>query len=146
MTETLASVHVQATGGGGDGKGGGGALREHEAPQLNDPKNSEVDMLSDSMSNASFVFWRDNLDLHLGGCNDFGTSAGEMLKRVRLHPRIIDRTAMNNFNRAVRFEGQWSGNMHMLLRWETGRAGRELYKFLHTTLTLNLKATSVLIC
>ena len=36
--------------------------------------------------------------------------------------------------------------MHMLLRWETGRADRELYKFLHTRLTVKLKATSVLIC
>ena len=37
VTETLASVHAQATSGGG-GNGNGSALREREAPQLNDPK------------------------------------------------------------------------------------------------------------
>ena len=36
--------------------------------------------------------------------------------------------------------------MHMLLCWATGRADPELYKFLHTTLTVKLKAPSVLTC
>ena len=146
VQETLASVQTQAASGGDGGKGGGGPPREREAPQLNDPKKNEVDVLSDSMSKASFVLWRDNLDLHLEGCNDFGMGTGEMLKRVRLHPRIIDRTVMNDFNTAVRQEGQMTGNMLMLTRWDTSRADRELYKFLHTKLTVGLKATSVLTC
>ena len=142
VSETLASVNAQVA---GSGKGGGGsAPREREAPQLNDPKKNEVDTLSDSMSKAAFVLWRDNLDLHLEGCNDFGMGTGEMLKLVRLHPRIIDRTAMNDFNTAVRQEGQRTSNMQMLLRWETCRADRELYKLLHIKLTVKLKATSML--
>ena len=84
--------------------------------------------------------------MHLEGCNDFGMGTGEMLKRVRLHPRIIDRTVMNDFNTAVRQEEQMVGNMLMLARWDTSRADRELYKFLHTKLTVGLKATSVLTC
>ena len=69
-TEVLASV--QATGGGG-GKGGGDFVRsEREGPQLNDPKKNEVEMLVDNMTEASFVLWHDNLELHLEGCNDFG--------------------------------------------------------------------------
>ena len=50
----------------------GGPPREREAPQLNDPKKNEVDMLSDSMSKAAFVLWRDNLDLHLKGAMTSG--------------------------------------------------------------------------
>ena len=42
------------------------------------------------MSKAAFVRWRDNLDFHLEGCNDFGTGTPEMLKFVRLHTRIIE--------------------------------------------------------
>ena len=148
VRDTLASIHEQVgSGGKGGGDGGlGGQPREREAPQLNDPKKNEVDVLSDSMSKAAFVLWRDNLVLHLEGCNDFGMGTGEMLKLVRLHPRIIDRTAMNDFNTAVRLEGERGGNTMMLKRWDTSRADRELYKFLHTKLTVSLKATSVMTC
>ena len=97
VTETLASVQAQAASGDGGKGGGGGAPREREAPQLNDPKKNEVESLSDTMSKAAFVLWRDNLDLHLEGCNDFGMSTPEMHKFVRLHTRIIDRAAMLEF-------------------------------------------------
>ena len=103
----------------------GGPPREREAPQLNDPKKNDVDMLTDSMSKASFVLWRDNLDLHLEGCNDFGMGTSEMLKLVRLHPRIVDRVTMNDFNTKVRREGESSGNMLILKRWDTSRADRD---------------------
>ena len=54
------------------------------------------------MSKAASVLWRDNLDLHPEGCNEFGTSAGEMLTRVRLHTRIIDRSAMLEFHQIAK--------------------------------------------
>ena len=63
VQETLASVHAQSTSGDGDKGGGGVAPREREAPQINDPTKKEVDPLSDTMSKAAFVLWRDNLDL-----------------------------------------------------------------------------------
>ena len=53
---------------------------------------------------------------------------------------------MDDFNTSVREEGRQVGNMHVLLRWDTGRADRELYKFLHTKLTVKLNDTSVLTC
>ena len=42
------------------------------------------------LSKAAFVLWRDNLYLHLEGCNHFCMGIADMLKCVRLHPRIID--------------------------------------------------------
>ena len=81
------------------------------------------------MSKAAFVLWRDNLDLHLEGCNDFGMGTPEMLKFVRLHTRIIDRGAMQEFYQEVMRAGHATGNMHILLRWQMGAADRELYKF-----------------
>ena len=39
--------------------------------KLNDPKKSEVDVLTDDLSKAKFVLWRDNLDLHLEEFPDF---------------------------------------------------------------------------
>ena len=98
------------------------------------------------MSKAAFVLWRDNLDLHLEGCNEFGMGTPEMLKLVRLHTRIIDRAAMTVFYGNVMDAGRAAGNHHTLLRWNMGAADRELYKFLHTKLTVQLKATSVLTC
>ena len=98
VRETLASIHERVGGGGKGGSDGAPhAPREREAPQLNDPKQNKVEDLSDSMSKAAFVLWRDNLDLHLEGCNEFGMGTPEMLKYVRLHTRIIDRAAMTTF-------------------------------------------------
>ena len=42
-----------------EGSGGRGS------PRLSNPKKTEVEQLSDAMSKASFVLWRDNLDMHL---------------------------------------------------------------------------------
>ena len=61
----------------GDGGGGG---------RLNDPKKCEVDPLTDTMSEAAFCLWRDNLDLYLEEFPDFGMGANTFLKKVRLHP------------------------------------------------------------
>ena len=146
VQETLASVHAQSTSGDG-GKGVGGvAPRQREAPQLNGPKKNEVDSLSDTMSNAASVLWRDNLALQLEGCNDFGMGTPKMLKVVRLHTRIIDRVAMLEFYQEVMSTGRAAGNQHILLRCQMGAADRELYKFLHTRLTVKSKATSVSTC
>jgi hypothetical protein len=147
VRETLASIHEGVAGG---GKGGSDsaphAPRERDAPQLNDPKQNKVEDLTDSMRKAAFVLWRDDLDLHLEGCNEFGMGTPEMLKYVRLHSRIIDRAAMTTFYGNVMDTGRAAGNNHILLRWNMGAADRELYKFLHTKLTVQLKATSVLTC
>ena len=71
VIEVLAIV--QTTGGSGGGKGGGDVVRsEREGTQLNDPQKNEVEILADKMTKASPVLWRDNLDLHLKGSNDFG--------------------------------------------------------------------------
>ena len=54
---TIASS-VQANQGPADQQGQashGGPLRERKAPQLNDPKKNEVDMLSDSMSGTIWI-------------------------------------------------------------------------------------------
>ena len=98
------------------------------------------------MSKAAFVLWRDNLDLHLEGCNEFGIDASEMLKRVRLHTRIVDCPAMLEFHQDIKHAGNMAGNPRMLTCWNTGAAHRELYKFLHTKLTAKAKAPSVLTC
>ena len=54
--------------------------------------------------------------LHLEGCNDFDAGTNEMLKRVRLYPRILGRPAMLHFHTDVRLGEVQSGNVHMLLR------------------------------
>ena len=84
------------------------------------------------MSKAAFVLWRDNLDLHLEGFNDFGMSTPEVLKFVRLHTCIIDRAAMQEFYQEAMSTGRAAGNNHILLRRQMGM-DRELYKFLYTS-------------
>ena len=93
------------------------------------------------MSKAAFVLWRDNHDTHLEGFNNFGLGTNALLKRVRLHPAIINRTAVNGFYAEARAAGVQVGDMHILLRFDVGRAYRELYKLLHQKLTVKLKAT-----
>ena len=45
--------------------------------------------LSDGLTRAQFVLWRDNLDLHLEEFPDFGIGTDHMLKLVRLCPNIV---------------------------------------------------------
>ena len=56
------------------GGGGGAPPREprEDNTKLNDFRKTEVEGLTDTMSRAAFVLWRDNLDLHLKEFNDFG--------------------------------------------------------------------------
>ena len=56
---------------------------------LNDPKNNEVDSLTDDISKAKFVLWRDNLDLHLEDFSNFGVGIDGVLRRTRLHQALI---------------------------------------------------------
>ena len=41
-------------------------------------------MLTDDISEAKFVLWRDNLDLHLEEFPDFGAGIDGVLRKVRL--------------------------------------------------------------
>ena len=54
-------------------------------PKLNDARKSEVSDLTDGMTKAAFVLWRDNLDLHHEEFADFGPGINDVLKKVRLH-------------------------------------------------------------
>ena len=78
--EVLSQQSQQRLGGGGGGGYTSQAPRERDGPKLNDVRKSEVSGLTDDMSKASFVLWRDNLDLHLEEFADFGlgtTSSSE---------------------------------------------------------------------
>ena len=48
-----------------DGGGAPHEARETPGSKLNTPSKSEVSELSDRLTRAQFVLWRDNLDLHL---------------------------------------------------------------------------------
>ena len=58
--------------------------------------------MSDGMSKAAFVLWRDNLDMHLEQFGDFGIGTSGMLKMVRLQPTIISKAVMNEYYQEVR--------------------------------------------
>ena len=59
--------------------------RGGEGPRLNDARKSEVADLTDGMTKAAFVLWRENLDLQLEELNEFGPGINDVLKMVRLH-------------------------------------------------------------
>ena len=79
VRNAMASVGPSASG--ADhlaGKGGFDDGRNNNAG-LNNPTNSEVDTLSDDMTKAKFVLWRENLDFHLKGFKEFGHGIGQIL-------------------------------------------------------------------
>ena len=53
--------------------------------RLHDARKSEVADLTDGMSKAAFVLWRENLDLHLKEFSEFGLGINDVLKKIRLH-------------------------------------------------------------
>ena len=52
---------------------------DRDGPKFNDARKSEVAELTDTISKAAFVSWRDNLDLHLEEFSDFGLGTNEFL-------------------------------------------------------------------
>ena len=102
--------------------------------------------LTDGLTRAQFVLWRDNIDLHPEEFPDFGIGTNHMLKLVRLHSNIVQVSDLEKFKLTVTAEGESRGNYGMLGKMNVWKANRELYKLLHRRLTVGLKATSVLTC
>ena len=138
VTETIASrVNDQSHGGQPFQPRGG------EGPRLNDARKSEVADLTDGMTKAAFVLWRENLDLHLEEFNEFGPGINDVLKKVRLHTeRILQRDDIQQ----IYAELKRVSRVPTYLIGGCDRANRELYKFLHKKLTVKLKAASVMTC
>ena len=60
-------------------------LRDGGGPKLNDARKSEVADLTDGITKAAFVLWRENLDLHLEEFPEFCPGINDVLKKIRLH-------------------------------------------------------------
>ena len=80
-----------------DGGGTPHEVRARQGSKLNNPSKSEVSELTDGLTRAQFVLWRDNLDLHLEEFPDFGIGTDHVLKLVRLHPNIVQVSDLKKF-------------------------------------------------
>jgi hypothetical protein len=100
--------------------------------------------LSDGMTKAAFVLWRENLDLHLEEFIEFGPGISDILKKVRLHSGgVLQRQDVRDIFLGLKAA---SSAPSYLAFFDVDRAKRELYKFLHKKLTVKLKAASVMTC
>ena len=117
--------------------------RDGGGPKFNDARKSEVANLTDGMTKAAFMLWRENLDLHLEEFSEFGPGINDVLKKVRLHTEgILTRENLQDI-----YAGLKRGSrVPSYLIGDCDRASRELYKFLHKKLTVRLKAASVMTC
>ena len=117
--------------------------RDGGGPKLNGVRKSEVADLTDGMTKAVFVLWRDNLDLHLEEFAEFGLGINDVLKKIRLHIEgILSRDDIQNIYGDLKGESR----VPTYLIGDCDRASRELYKLLHKKLTVKLKAASVMTC
>ena len=114
--------------------------------KLNYPKKSEVDVLSDDLSKAKLVLWRDNLDLHLEEFPDFGPGIDGVLRKVRLQHSLVKPKDISEFMRQVKEEGALTGSRGLLMSFDMHKVSRDLYKFFHRQLTVKLKASAVMAC